>query len=1147
MTGRHPFALDGALPDGPTALEASAGTGKTYALSSLAARFVAERGVPPAGLCIVSFTEAATAELRSRVRGRLAEVHLHLTRCLATGATTTTTDDPLLAAIATAGPDELEVRRRHVDEALAEFDAATITTIHGFCRRLLAGSGTAAGDLDITDGVADVAESVADLLIARFGRDPDCPIMANRLEQAVRLRLSMPDARMWRLPTDVKAPTEKQQRHHEYCDVTADLVDEICDVVRRRRVARRRRTFDGLLADTRSLLAGPEGAAAIAGLRQRIQVVLIDEFQDTDTIQWDIFRRAFVDPVPSGPSPALVLVGDPKQSIYRFRSAELSAYLAAVAAAEEVATLPVNWRSDGPLLEALEALFGGFRFGDPAVAFHPVSPADHHRERAIGGAGTESLTLRWVAPGPDGELAAPEAHRQIERDVVATVRELLDEAAAGHITLPVDDDERSDGDRDGDGDGDDTRRRRPLRASDIAILTRSNSQASSLTSMLGEAGIAAASASNESVLESEAARQWRHLLVALERPGSAGRVRAAAIGWSLGITADELAGLDERGLDRLHDRFRTWSDELTTSGLSRLIALVRAAGLHEHVLSRVGGERHLTDFDHIAELLLTITGGRPTTATALLGHLTALDRGVVDPGPNAGGKQDAMASDVLARRIDRDDEAVQVLTIHKAKGLEFGVVLCPTLWTKPVSSGPPHAQLDGMRQIHTPWITEAPDGAWNKDVKDANRQEVAGESRRLLYVALTRARHRCYVWWPQVTTSGQKGGVLGELLAHAIGQDDPPAAPTDLAAVVERSEGTFAVHVAPHRPHGGWSPTTADTRVELPELEVAVAERRVDTWWKIWSFSAISSAAVLHAQPVHPRVDHPADQAHSVPMVGGTDEPSAAETMSGADVPDALPGVLRSMIGGTSFGTMVHEVLEEVDFASVDLADELRTEVDRRVRSRRLRVDPAVLVRGLLDAIEAPLGGPLGGLRLRDVPRADRLDEVQFDLPLGRLRADRIGAVLSEHLDARDPLRPWAERMAHAGFGIDVEGMLTGSIDLVLRHGADDPLQQRYVVADYKTNQLGRASPYAAPDLVAAMEHHHYPLQAALYLVALHRYLRWRLPDYRIEQHLGGAAYLFVRGMDPARSADDVRGVCWWTPSPSAIGALDRLLAGGGR
>lgn len=1140
MTDPPPFAIDDALPAGLTALEASAGTGKTYALSSLAARYVAERGVPAAGLCVVSFTEAATADLRSRVRGRLAEVHDHLDRCLSIGGPVPT-EDRLLAVVADTGPAGLDARRRNVVDAIAEFDAATITTIHGFCRRVLAGAGGSGGDLDITDGATDVAEAVTDLFIARFGDDPECPIVPRRLEQAVRLRLAMPDAEMWRLPADVRPPSAGQRVHHDYCDATADLVDEICATVQARRAARRHRTFDGLLAGTRSLLSGPEGAVVVAGLRQRTQVVLIDEFQDTDTIQWDIFRRAFASSDPNGtlPVPAVVLVGDPKQSIYRFRSAELSAYLAAVAAADEVATLPTNWRSDATLLRALDTLFSGFHFGDPAVAFQSVSAADHHRERAITGAGTESLTLRWVAPDADGDLAAPAAHQQIERDVVATVRELLDAAAAGTVTVP-DDTDSTDGGGTDDGGADVARRR--LRPSDIAILTRSNTQASTLTRMLGDAGIAAASASNESVLESEAARQWRHLLAALERPGVAGRVRAAALGWSLGITAEQLDRLDERGLDDLHDRFRGWSHELSTEGLPRLIGLVRAAGLYEHVLSHTGGERHLTDFDHIAELLLTITAGRPTTATTLLGHMAALDRGVFDPGGGSG-KQDAMATDVLARRIDRDDEAVQVLTIHKAKGLEFGVVLCPYLWFDPRSSGPPHAQLDGIRRIQTPWITDAPTGgAWLAELKSANGAEIVGEDRRLLYVALTRARHRCYLWWPAITTGG-KGGALGALLAHAIGSGAPPTAPTELSEVVARSDGTFAVHDVPYRAYGAPQPAADGGDRDLPALEVAAATRLLDRSWRIWSFSAIASAASAPGETAErPGAVGAQPHAEAAPMVGGTDEPAADPDGDDLDAPVALPGVLRSVVGGTAFGTMVHEVLEQVDFAAVDLDHELWTEIDRRRRGG-VRVDPALLVRGLVDAIDAPLGGPLGATRLRDVSRRDRLDELQFDLPLGRLRADRIGRVLADHLTEGDPLRPWAERVAEHGFDIDVAGMLTGSIDLVVRHGGD-PGTRRFVVVDYKTNQLGPTAAYDTAGLVAAMEHHHYPLQAALYLVALHRYLRWRLPGYRTEHHLGGAAYLFLRGMDPARPAADARGVCWWTPPPAAVHALDRLLAG---
>jgi exodeoxyribonuclease V beta subunit len=232
-------------------------------------------------------------------------------------------------------------------------------------------------------------------------------------------------------------------------------------------------------------------------------------------------------------------------------------------------------------------------------------------------------------------------------------------------------------------------------------------------------------------------------------------------------------------------------------------------------------------------------------------------------------------------------------------------------------------------------------------------------------------------------------------------------------------------------------------------------------------------------------------------------------------------------------------VLEQVDFASPTLLADLTEQCAASLRYRSLRIEPAHLAAGLQAAIEAPLGGPLGDLRLRHLTRADRLDELVFDMPLGRLRAHQVGAVLADHLPADDLLAPWARSMDRAGYDLPLAGMLTGSIDLVARTDGG----QRFWVADYKTNQLGPDSGYTRAELAEAMAHHHYPLQAALYRVALHRLLRWRLAGYRPEVHLGGAAYLFLRGMDPSRPADAARGVFWWQPPAAAIDALDRLLA----
>jgi exodeoxyribonuclease V beta subunit len=477
--------------------------------------------------------------------------------------------------------------------------------------------------------------------------------------------------------------------------------------------------------------------------------------------------------------------------------------------------------------------------------------------------------------------------------------------------------------------------------------------------------------------------------------------------------------------------------------------------------------------------------------------------------------------------------------VHKAKGLEFPVVLCPYLWTQlPNRQGVPHADCGGQRVLDSSWVAGVDAFKHNRPLRDADAGERFAEARRLLYVALTRARHRCVVWW---APTQRKGGPLAELLAHAIGSAAAPTVPDELAPLVAAAEGALAVTSVPV---GADLSRLGTAGVDPPRLSVAVADRPVDHTWRVWSFSTVKALAEQRAANATP----PSPTSLTAPVVeaavvGGDDEPADAGAPTRPGTGSARPVTrLADAPGGTAFGTLVHRVLEQVDFTSPDLGTELVEHCTEALRYRPLRITPDALARGLLDAVDAPLGGPAGALRLRDLDRADRLDELGFDLPLAHLRADRIGAVLTDHLAADDPLRPWAAALSGAGFDIDVAGMLTGSIDLVARSDLDG--RPRVWLADYKSNQLGIGSAYDRGELADAMAHHQYALQAALYLVAVHRYLRWRVPGYSAETHLGGAAYLFLRGMDPARPAADARGVFWWRPPGAAVEALDDLIAG---
>lgn len=1085
------FDVTGPLPQGLMVIEASAGTGKTYALTALALRSIAEDDVAVSSLCLVTFTEAATAEMRGRLRSSITEALAHLVSDHDRHPDTVIDllgSDPALRIVYTG----------RLQRALAELDSTWISTIHGWCARVLGSSGVwHAAPKVLIGGDDDVVEVMHDVVVAHYALSGIPPAQVSDILQAVRMRLAMPLAVMQPIePLHIPDATAAKKRKHaeavvrvERVDELVGLIDDIVDEVLRRRQQRGHHSFDGLLVETRRLLFDPRNRDVIELLRRRFDVVLIDEFQDTDQIQWDIFRQAFVEPLDDvmvNPVRRVVLVGDPKQSIYRFRAAELSAYLAARrVAGEQIRTLRVNRRSDPALLAGVEALLSDTTYGDEAVRFEPVRAPEGTPWSRLTGITPPALQLRVVSDVPTDMTSL---RRAVRNDVVITVQHLL--SSGIHLDHP-------------DGP-------QPLRTADIAVLTRSNADATTTALALSEVGIPAATASANSVLDSAAGLQWRVLLAALARPGHLMSARAAAVGWFVGQGLERLVDdehlVTREGVDVI-DMLHAWAQDLERGGMARLLRSLNTSGWHARLLERVDGERHVTDVDHVAELLQTATTGGAVSA------VTALE--VLDSLQAADAEQVTAA--MLARRIDRDDDAVQVITIHKAKGLEFPIVLCPYLWTNSMPrQGLPHAGIadqrvidtlslydekyitEGMRQLLVPY-----------DVRITDRQERHAEERRLAYVALTRAKNRCIVWWAEPhgtsefrTVVNQRGGPVS-LAGNSNAAVEAVSAST---ATPERMDQQSPVTPQPMRP--------------------AIATRFHDRRWRIWSFSAIKSSA---------------DDLGEAPVVGGVDESELQPTMIHDGEPVEAPLVvtrLREAPAGTRFGTAVHRILERCDFSHPDLASELVDRCRIELIHSRLDITADQLAAGLLDAIDAPLGGPAALASLRHLARPDRLDELDFHLPLGALSAQELVGQLLEHLEPDDPAHPWASAVAAGSLPVAIEGRLTGSIDLVARAG---PHQQVWI-ADYKSNRLGATNGGDPRELVELMDHAHYWLQATLYLVSTHRYLRWRRPDYDPDRHLVGAAYLFLRAMTPELPGS---GVLWWRPSTAAIDAVDRALAAG--
>jgi exodeoxyribonuclease V beta subunit len=1084
----QPFDLTGPLPTGTTVLQASAGTGKTFTIAGLVARYVAEGEARMDELLVVSFSRESTRELRGRVRERLVRARA--------GLADPPPDDHLLRHLADCNPAERVQRHRRLRDALASFDAATVTTTHGFCQQVLLALGTA-GDHDpdavLVEDMSDLVAEVADDFYLRKWGAPGTPppelsvgdFRALAAEVAVRDPATplVPDPSTPGLPglrarigTQVRQETERRKRRQSLLG------------------------YDDMLMRVQATLLDPvTGPAAVARLRGRYAKVLVDEFQDTDPVQWSILHEAFHG------ARTLVLIGDPKQAIYAFRGADVHAYLQATEVADTESTLPDNWRSDAELLRGLDAVFRGAALGDPRIRVLRVRAAHHGRLLSAPAAVRLRVQRRDDLPLTQQGLATVTPARDaVAADVAAEITGLL---SAGTTVRPR-------------GGGEE----RDLGPGDVAVLVRTNKQAEIVRCALQEAEVPVVLTGRSDVFATPAALEWQLLLEALEQPHRTTRVRRLALGAFVGRTADQLAFEDSEDLGL---RLRGWARVLEDRGVAALFeAVCLAEAVQPRLLSRTGGERLLTDLRHLTEALHEAALEGQLGLTALLSWLRRRREDA--------GKEGAQER---SRRLESDADAVQVITVHTSKGLEFPVVLVPFAWDRWSPDAPPTAVFhdEQDRRVRDVGGRGGPD--WAAHVR-AHKQDEVDDELRLTYVALTRAQGQLVLWW--AGSSNTPTAPLHRLLLHDDPDGVPPASvpvPSDEDAITvfqaraAGSDGGLQVEVVPATPKAdpyALAPGAAST------LRRAVFGRPLDTRWRRTSYTALTSAA--HG---------------SGPALGSEPEIAAKddETDAVAEIADvvpagAVPSLWDTLPGGASFGTLVHEVLERVD-----PADE--ASLAECVAARASRWSPDLDVPLLTSALDAAMTTPLGpivdGRTLRSIGGRDRLAELDFELPLSGGDAPLGVEVL---LSALAPL--WREHVPSgllSGYpdalaGLEpapLRGYLTGSIDAVLRVGL------RYVVVDYKTNRLGvRGRPlttwdYRPEALEQAMVDAHYPLQALLYDVALHRYLRWRLPGYDPEVHLGGALYLFLRGMT---GADGTSGVFAWRPPAALVTATSDLLAG---
>lgn len=1090
------FDLLGPLPAerSTTVLEASAGTGKTFALAGLVTRYLADGAASLEQMLLITFGRAASQELRERVRCQIVDA----VRAFADPSTVG--DNQLVAYLLDGTDEQRAARQQRLRDALAGFDAATIATTHQFCQLVLRSLGVAgdtAASVTLLDSLDDlVTEIVDDLYLAHFGQERDDPAL--HYSEALRLAREV-----------VNNPSTQLRPRDPHPDSRAAVCLRFANDVLAELDTRKRRLgvlgYDDLLTRLADALATDNSPARLR-MHQRWPIVMVDEFQDTDPVQWQVIDRAF-----SGRS-TVILIGDPKQAIYAFRGGDIVTYLRAAETAGRRKTLDTNWRSDSALVARLQVVLRGAQLGDPAIVVNDVD-AHHRGHRLAGAPHNDPFRLRVVARTTLGRrgiqnLPIDELREHIGADLAADIRALL---AAGATF-----------------DG------KPLQARDIAVIVERHRDAHACFSALCAAGVPAVYTGNTDVFTSEAAEDWLCLLEAFDQPHRPGMVRAAAATMFFGETAQTLAAGGDALTDRIAKTLREWAGHARERGVAAIFEAAQLLGMRDRVLCWQGGERHMTDLAHVTQLLQDVAHREHYSLPALRDWLRRQ-------------RDERSGAPERNRRLDSDAAAVQIMTVFVSKGLQYPIVYLPFAFNRNTQDSDVvlfHDE-DGARCLHVGG-RDSPDF---KTVERLGRKEDASDDSRLTYVALTRAQTQVVAWWSPAYY--EPNGGLSRLLRGRRPGD--PVVP-DRCEPAKVSDDDALARLREWEAAGGpviedavVAPAPALPPAPVPRnLDSRHFHRAIDTTWRRTSYSGLIRVAQAGGVSSEPDVAGIDDEVGDIPL---------ASLVAGPDVPSPM----ADLPAGATFGSLVHAVLETADPFAADLAAELEAHIREHSGWWPVDVAPAELAAVMVPMHDTPLGPLAGGLTLRHIGLSDRLRELDFELPLAggdrpaagpEARLADLAPLLREHLPADDPLASYADRLSDRALGDQsLRGYLTGSIDAVLR--IPDGPGHRYVVVDYKTNRLGdperplTAADYDRPRMAEAMLHSDYPLQALLYCAVLHRFLRWRVGDYDPARHLGGVLYLFVRGMcgadTPALDGHPC-GVFSWRPPPALITDLSDLL-----